>query len=386
MVTLSEQELIQSALESSPAGVILTDTSGTIVYCNPKTEAIFGFTKDELLNQKIEFLLPENLREKHAALRAEYMKKPVSRPMGSLSDLVGQHKDGHEVDLEIGLNPVQLSGKTYIVCCLVDLSETKKSMAALTKSFENLKKFNKELENFAYVASHDLQEPIRKIQSFGELLVKEAGDSLNPEAKNYLKLIIDASDRMRILISNLLEFSRLTTRAGDHVDVNLNDTIKQVLQRLDSIIRESKAEFTVEEELGVIQAEPSHINLLFEKIIENALKFHKKDIPPKITIRGKKEKEFLRIEIEDNGIGFDMKFHDSIFMMFKRLHPKEAYPGAGIGLTICKKIILQHIGEIYAKSTPDQGSTFILELPYKDNPINKATIQEPKPQTTSGSS
>lgn len=229
---------------------------------------------------------------------------------------------------------------------------------------KELTRSNEELENFAYVASHDLQEPLRKIQSFGDLLLSEYGDSLGIEGADYLKRMHSAANRMSNLIGDLLDFSRVARKTHPKRDVDLNIVVSEVLGDLETRIVETNA--TVKTgKLPVICADPTHMRQLFQNLIGNALKFHKPGQPPLVTVRSRTKSNGVEVTVSDNGVGFDEKYLDRIFSVFQRLHERTKYEGTGIGLAICRKIVEYYGGTITASSKKGEGATFSVWLPIK---------------------
>lgn len=227
----------------------------------------------------------------------------------------------------------------------------------------NLQRSNRELENFAYVASHDLQEPLRKIQAFSNLLEDEFGDKIG-EGADYLKRMRSAAARMSALINDLLAFSRVTTKKEPLVEVPLGAIVKDVLSDIEDLTYRTKGTVTVDD-LPNIVADATQMRQLFQNLIANALKFHRKDVAPVVKVRSSvlPNDEGYRFEVIDNGVGFDEKYLDRIFAVFQRLNGREEFEGTGIGLAVCRKIVERHGGTITAKSTPGKGSTFIITLP-----------------------
>ena len=226
---------------------------------------------------------------------------------------------------------------------------------------KELARSNQELQDFAYVSSHDLQEPLRKIQAFGDLLETEYGDSLG-EGKEYLVRMQSAASRMSTLIQDLLAFSRVSTQPNARKDVDLNVIVADVVSDLEMRIADTNA--TVEiSALPHVIADPTHMRQLFQNLISNALKFHRPDVPPVVQVTATMTRQFHEIHVKDNGIGFDMKYHDRIFAVFQRLHGREAYEGTGIGLAVCRKIVERYNGTITAESQKNNGSEFIIRLP-----------------------
>lgn len=262
-----------------------------------------------------------------------------------------------------------------IVGSLRDITEQRVAENEVKKHVKELNRSNKELEEFAYVASHDMQEPLRKISTFSDRLNEKYADVLSGDGQMYLERIMASAENMRMLINNLLEFSRITRSTQPFAAVGLNFILHQVKADLELTIEETGTKITVGK-LPEIEASLTQMKQLFTNIINNAIKFRKPDVAPEInidcqelTIEEKKhfqlpaERKFYQIQIADNGIGFEKEYAQRIFQIFQRLHGKSEYPGSGIGLAICKKIIEHHHGVIFADSTPGMGSKFVFILP-----------------------
>ena len=245
-----------------------------------------------------------------------------------------------------------------------DITARKIAEAAAKDYSTRLERSNQELRNFASIASHDLQEPLRKVSTFGSILEARFADALGKEGQGYLSKMLDATARMQALIESLLIYSRVTTRSEPFVSVDLSKLVKEVLLDLEIPIQETRAEVGTGD-LPRIEADPGQIRQLFQNLIGNALKFHADN--PRIKIYSEACWEgTCKIYIEDNGIGFDELYLDRIFQPFQRLHGKSSrYKGSGIGLAICRKIVDRHNGTITATSVPGKGSTFIVSLPLR---------------------
>lgn len=229
---------------------------------------------------------------------------------------------------------------------------------------KNLARSNQELQDFAYVASHDLQEPLRKIQAFGDLLATEYKDALG-EGEEYLTRMRNAASRMSTLIQDLLAFSRVATKEQQINQIDLNVIINEVVGDLEMSIADKKGEVVIGK-MPAVWADATHMRQLFQNLIGNALKFHQTDTPPVVNVAMKpraKNDTHYEIHVQDNGIGFDEKYLDRIFSVFQRLHGRDSYEGTGIGLAVCRKIVERYGGTIDAKSQPNVGSTFIIKLP-----------------------
>ncbi len=262
----------------------------------------------------------------------------------------------------------------YLVGIAEDITEEKAAEEKLRQFTAQLEQNNRELQEFAYVASHDLQEPLRKVRAFGDRLRTKCGAVLSDEGKDYLTRMLGAAQRMQGLIEDLLEFSRVTTRAQPFEPVDLNQIAREVLSDLEVRIEQSHARVEVGE-LLILEADATQMRQLLQNLIGNALKFHRKEELPVVKVftrmiaaperRGRRVNapEYCELCVEDNGIGFDEKYLDRIFTVFQRLHGRGEYEGTGVGLAICRKIALRHGGEITARSQPGAGAKFIVKLP-----------------------
>lgn len=258
--------------------------------------------------------------------------------------------------------------------------EKENAQQALARSHRTLELRNRELQDFAYVASHDLQEPLRKIRTFTQLLTVDHKESLNQEGRLFLERIDHAASRMSQLITDLLTYSRIATRAQAYQIVDLEEVLNDVLIDLEISLTESGGKIEADT-LCKIEADALQIRQLFQNLIGNALKFHRKGVAPHVHISAHHEmatffdlppQPACRLEIKDNGIGFNESFLDRIFAPFQRLHGPGAYPGTGMGLAICRRIVERHHGQITARSKPEEGSTFIVTLPLTQDAWSKS--------------
>jgi signal transduction histidine kinase len=238
----------------------------------------------------------------------------------------------------------------------------------LNRLLHLLERSNRDLQDFAYITSHDLQEPLRKIQAFGDRLAHRYHDQIDQEGVMYINRMTTSARRMQNMINDLLQYSRVSTRGGNFVMISLKGIIEEVLQDLELRVRETGGVVKVGE-LPEIEADPVQMRQLFQNLIGNSLKFHRDGVPPVINISSKivqngpgDENKQVQLCVEDNGIGFEDKYIDRIFQPFQRLHSKDTYEGSGIGLAVCRKIANRHGGDITAQSIPDQGSQFFITL------------------------
>jgi light-regulated signal transduction histidine kinase (bacteriophytochrome) len=247
----------------------------------------------------------------------------------------------------------------------LDITGWRRAEAELRSTMAKLEKSNQALQDFASIASHDLQEPLRKVKAFGDMLKQKCGASLEDQGRDYLERILNASQRMQSLLTGLLNYSRVTTKAEPFKAVDLSDLVGEVLSDLEVRIVKTGGEVHVET-LPVISADPTQMRQLFQNLIGNALKFHKPGEKPTVQVRSAPNTASgCQIIVEDNGIGFEEKYLEKIFAPFQRLHGRSQYEGTGMGLAICKKIVERHGGSVTARSEPGKGSTFIVTLPLK---------------------
>ncbi len=247
------------------------------------------------------------------------------------------------------------------LCITSNITLQKENENSLRIMNEKLKKSNEELEQFAYIASHDLQEPIRMISNFSEILRQDYYEKLDQDAREYIDTIIDGSERMSEIVADLLEYSRIEKKKRPFDNIDLNEVLNKVIKNLDTLIKSKKAQI-IHDDLPTIFADKVQIILVLQNLLSNAIKFVK-DKTPVIYIKSKSLKNKWIISVRDNGIGISKTYHDKIFEMFRRLHTKDEYPGTGIGLTSCKKIIDRHNGDIWLESELGKGSTFYFSIP-----------------------
>ncbi len=351
-----------AAVEFSPNGMLMSDPEGKIVLVNKEAERLFGYGREEMLGQSIEMLIPLRFRERHIEYRGGFHANPTSRAMGAGRDLYGLRKDGTEFPVEVGLNPVQTDEGLYVLSSVVDITARKKSEQALAKAAGELRRSNQELEQFAYIASHDLQEPLRMVIGFLNLLDERYKPQLDATATKYINFAVDGARRMSQLISDLLAYSRVEHIGPNIQPIELNKAVDSAMANLRNSIQESGASIT-HEELPTVPGNMTQLSQLFQNLLGNAIKFRREGIPPNIQVGCRLKGDHWVIRVKDNGIGIAPEYHDKIFMIFQRLHGRDKYPGTGIGLAICKKIVERHGGSIWIDSKPGEGTTFLFTLP-----------------------
>ncbi len=373
LVTIND-EFIQ-IFNSAPDGMHVIDRNYNVIRVNRAYCQLVGRSQKELQGQKCYNVFSEKL--------CHTEKCPLTQIINGTKRVEVEAKkiraDGKVIPCIVTATPFREPGGKLIGIIEVtrDISNWKKIEHSLSATAESLRLRNAELEDFAHVISHDLQEPLMLIESFSERIRTKHASSLPEQGRNYLEHITNSAQRMKSLIDGLLLYSRVSSKAKPFEQVNLQDIVSSVLDDLALKIEEYGAEITVDKKLATIEADPLQMRQLFQNIIGNSLKYHRQDQKPKITILRHPfsdptyNQTHVCIRIQDNGIGFDPKYEKQIFDIFQRLHTRQKFTGTGIGLSICKKIIERHQGEITAMGMPEKGASFTITLPLQQQELDK---------------
>ena len=388
---ITERKLAEGALrlyerkllfhvQQTPIGIIEWNTDLTISEWNPTAEKIFGYAKEETLGKRAtDLIVTPETEDQFEEIWQDLLQRKTS-----VSTIIENiNANDQTIVCEWHITPlVNEFGNVIGITSLVsDITSRKAAEQTLAEFNTRLEQSNRELQDFAFVASHDLQEPLRKIQAFGDRLKARYAPALADEGRDYLERMQSAAKRMQTLINDLLAFSRVTTKAQPFVKVDLMRIVNEVISDLEIHIQQVGGQVEVND-LPTIDADPLQMRQLLQNLLSNSLKFHRAEISPLIQIQGKLLKPsevpaalqssdrpftstICQIEVTDNGIGFDEKYLDRIFTVFQRLHGRNEYEGTGVGLAICRKIAERHGGLITAKSQPGEGTTFIIVLPIK---------------------
>jgi PAS domain S-box-containing protein len=369
----SSEETYRTILENIEEGYYAMDRVGTFTFVNDSFSVILGYSRQELLRMNYRQLIAPAFREEIS--QTFDLVYQTGRAVKGIEYQV-LRKDGLSLYVETSASPARDADNQPIgIHGIMRDVTTRKQAEQFLIERKALERSNRELEQFAYVASHDLQEPLHKIKAFSERLKTKFSASLGNEGRDYLERILNSSDRMQLLIDNLLNLSRVTTKVELFKSVDLAKVTREVLSDLEAQIEQTKAQVDVGE-LPIIEADPLQMRQLLQNLISNALKFHRPHDIPAVKVFGRASSEqrvipglgsvaLVDIVVQDNGIGFDEKDLDRLFQPFQRLHSRGEFAGTGIGLATCHRIVGRHGGHILAKSTPGQGATFIATLPVR---------------------
>jgi PAS domain S-box-containing protein len=348
-------------LEAAPDAMVMVNQDGEIVLLNLQAEKQFGYRRDELVGQKVKTIIPEGLAERlledglHPAKEAQESQKVTG------IELTGRRKDGSVFPIEVILGPLEIADGLLVTAAIRDITTRKKAEAHLLQKVEELNRSNEELGQFAYIASHDLQEPLRMVASYTQLLSKRYTGRLDADADEFIAYAVDGANRMQRLIQDLLAYSRIGTKGRDLQDTSSEDALEQALMNLRGAI-EAGGALVTHDPLPSVLADGTQLVQLFQNLIGNAVKYQSAGVPRVHVSAARKSGKKWIFSVRDNGLGIDPQYFDKIFGMFQRLHKREEFAGTGIGLSICKKIVERHGGSISVESQPGHGSTFRFAL------------------------
>ncbi|MBA3993936.1 MAG: hypothetical protein C0469_10450 [Cyanobacteria bacterium DS2.3.42] len=370
------EERLKVILENSYDAFISMDSKRLITDWNAQAEKTFGWSKKEVLGQNLSYIIPPHMRRRYVRDIEEFFANHDGNLLKTSKELVARHKNGSEFPVELTIFRVKEDAH-YIFCTFVrDITEQKQSNADLEQVIQErthmLMQSNEELHQFAKITAHDLQEPLRTIQGFARLLAENCNGKLDKDGNEFIEYILDGVQRMQLLIQSVLLHSQIPTDATPNSVADCNSVLDEVLNNLSATLTETSTNL----EVGVLPSvavERTQVLQLFQNLISNSIKY-RSEISPQISISAEASANEWLFSFSDNGIGIDPKYAANIFDMFSRLNNKTKYPGTGIGLAICKKIVASHGGNIWVDSKLGQGSIFLFTLPaIKKGRKNKMT-------------
>ncbi len=348
-------------LEAAPDAMVVVNPLGEIVLLNLQAEKQFGYRRDELVGQQVKNIIPEGFAERLIADGLRSKEDALAQQIGMGIELAGRRKDGTEFPIEIMLSPLESAEGILVTAAIRDITRRKEAEAHLLQKVDELNRSNEELGQFANIVSHDLQEPLRMVASYTQLLSRRYRGKLDADADDFIAFAVDGVDRMRHLIQGLLTYSRVGAKGTDLLDTSSEGALSQALANLGSAIDESGALVT-HDPLPTVSADEIQLVQLFQNLVGNAIKYQGPGTP-RVHISAARDGEGKwSFSVEDNGLGIDSDYFVKIFGMFQRLHKRDEFAGTGVGLAICKKIAEQHGGSISVESQLGQGSTFRFSL------------------------
>jgi PAS domain S-box-containing protein len=355
------EQRFRALLESAPDAMVISNSKGLIELVNRETERLFGYAREDLMGQPVEMLIPRCLRENYRQDIGTFFAGGEMKPMDAGGELRALRKDGKEIPVEINFSPLEGPSGTLMMAAIRDTTGRRKAAALLEEKMRELRNSNEELEQFAYIASHDLQEPLRMVASYTQLLARRYKGRLDADADEFIHYAVDGTQRMKRLIEDLLIYSRAGKSVPELTEVSADRALDQALRSLQESITESGAR-VVRGNLPRVLTSEGQLEQVFQNLIGNAIKYRNERAPEiRITARDI-ENEWI-FSVADNGIGIDPQYFERIFLVFQRLHGRREYEGTGIGLAICKRMLLRMGGRIWVESEPGQGATFFFSLP-----------------------
>jgi PAS domain S-box-containing protein len=348
-------------LEAAPDAMVVVNQGGEIVLLNLQAEKQFGYRRDELVGQKVTNIIPEGFAERLIADDLRSVDDALAQQIGTGIELSGRRKDGSEFPIEIMLSPLESAEGILVTAAVRNITVRKDAERHLAQKVAELNRSNEELGQFAYLASHDLQEPLRMVASYTQLLSRRYKGRLDSDADEFIAFAVDGASRMHRLIEDLLAYSRVATKGKDLLATSSEEALQLALINLRGAIEERGALVT-HDPLPTVLADEMQLTQLFQNLVGNAIKYQGVGVPQVHISAARNGEKKWNFAVKDNGLGIDAQYFEKIFGMFQRLHGREEFAGTGIGLAICKKIVERHGGSISVESQPGQGSTFHFAL------------------------
>lgn len=372
------EQNLQQLLVNAPDAVIVINLENKITFWNPKAEELFGWKAAEVMGESLSgTIVPPQHRQGHDQGMKRYLATGVPHVLNKTISLTALNKEGKEFYISLTVSQTVQKGETAFVAFIRDITVQKAAELELERKTKELERSNTNLEEFAHAASHDLKEPIRKVQTFASRLRETLGSKLTEVENNYFERLETAARRMGLLVDDLLEYSHVSQGGEAMEEIDLNKKLRIVLEDLEVAIEEKAARVHIDP-LPTVRGHRRQVQQLFQNLLSNALKYSKQGVRPEIHIIATKvegkaipeslpaeeaAKPFHCIEVRDNGIGFEQVNADRIFKMFQRLHGKAEYSGTGVGVSIVRKVVENHKGYITAEGKPGEGAAFRVYFP-----------------------
>jgi PAS domain S-box-containing protein len=349
------------AVEASPAGALMIDANGRIVLVNRAAASLFGYEREELIGKSVEMLVPPAVRAKHPLYRAEFLSSPTTRAMGAGRDLYGVRKDGSELPVEIGLNPIETDEGVFVLSSIADITERKGAEDEIREKSQRLERSNRELDEFAHVISHDLKAPLRGIASLAAWIQEDGADALPDAAREHLGRLVERVSHMGTLIDGILRYSRIGRVVPSPEWVDVAATVREVI---DSLVSPAGVRIEIEGELPRVRHDRAQLTQVFQNLIENAIEHMGR--PGGVAVSGRDRGDHIEYTVRDDGVGIDPRHHERIFKIFQSLRSDRQ--GTGIGLAVVKKIAERCGGRVWVESKPGEGATFRFTVPKRQSP------------------
>ena len=347
--------VLQAILDTTVDGLITINDCGRILSFNKACETIFGYAEAEVMGENVSFLMPAPYRKEHDDYLDRYHQGGEASIIGKGREVRGLRKDGSSFPLDLAVAKVEVKGRVLYSGIVRDITERKQAEAKILLQ-------NEELARFAFMASHDLKEPLRSIEAFAEILLLDYADKLDDAGREYLNILMSASSRLRHIVNSVLEYSRLDADASSVIEFEVGDVLTQLCGELSNDL-EKKNAWISHSDLPALRGDRIRFYRLIQNLISNALKYCPPERDPDIRVSAALHNGYWQFRVQDNGIGIQPEYRSVVFGMFKRLHARDAYPGTGIGLAICRRIVESWGGKIWIEAAPDYGSVFCFTFP-----------------------
>jgi PAS domain S-box-containing protein len=369
-------------LDAAPDAMLVVNQEGLIELANAQAENLFGYSREQLVGESIEILIPHALRIAHNTHRRSFFKDPHARPMGADLQLFAQKSDGSEIPVEISLSPLKTESGLFVISAIRDISERKRTeekVRTLNRELQDkiadLAATNKELEAFSYSVSHDLRAPLRQIDGFSKILLEQAGEALPASQRDCLQEIRNGARHLGQLVDDLLNFSRLGRQALVIRTVDMNALMRSVISETQRDLSSRLIEWQVGP-APEVNCDSTLMRQVFRNLIANAVKFTRTRQRAVIEVGHTFHQGMDAFFVRDNGVGFNMAFADKLFGVFQRLHLQDEFEGTGVGLATVQRIVLKHGGVVWAEAELDRGAAFFFTLGNLSTSENVRDLQD----------